>query len=83
MDSGYWAWDSATNDFLWVSGVWRVAPSGMRWIPGYWAPCAEGHQWVSGFWILADAETVDSTALTIEQVVDRVLELGRERSLWA
>jgi CMP/dCMP kinase len=30
-----------------------------------------------------DAETVDSTALTIEQVVDRVLELGRERSLWA
>jgi CMP/dCMP kinase len=30
-----------------------------------------------------DAEVVDSTALTIEQVVDRVLELGRERSLWA
>lgn len=30
-----------------------------------------------------DAEVVDSTALTIEQVVDRVLELGRERSLWS
>jgi cytidylate kinase len=30
-----------------------------------------------------DAEMVDSTALTIEQVVERVLELGRERSLWA
>ena len=30
-----------------------------------------------------DAEVVDSTALTIEQVVYRVLELGRERSLWA
>jgi cytidylate kinase len=30
-----------------------------------------------------DAEVVDSTALTIEQVVNRVLELGRERSLWA
>ena len=29
-----------------------------------------------------DAEVIDSTALTIEQVVDRVLELGRERSLW-
>jgi CMP/dCMP kinase len=29
-----------------------------------------------------DAEVVDSTALTIEQVVHRVLELGRERSLW-
>jgi cytidylate kinase len=30
-----------------------------------------------------DAEVVDSTALSIEQVVHRVLELGRERSLWA
>jgi cytidylate kinase len=30
-----------------------------------------------------DAEVVDSTALTIEQVVHRVLEWGRERSLWA
>lgn len=30
-----------------------------------------------------DAETIDSTSLTIGQVVDRVLELGRERSLWA
>jgi CMP/dCMP kinase len=30
-----------------------------------------------------DAKVVDSTALTIEQVVHRVLEWGRERSLWA
>lgn len=30
-----------------------------------------------------DAEVVDSTALSIEQVVHRVLVLGRERSLWA
>jgi cytidylate kinase len=30
-----------------------------------------------------DAEVVDSTALTIEQVVNRVLELGRKRSLWS
>ena len=29
-----------------------------------------------------DAEVIDSTALTIEQVVHRVLELGRRRSLW-
>jgi CMP/dCMP kinase len=31
----------------------------------------------------SDAVAVDSTALTIEQVVHRVLQLGRERSLWA
>jgi cytidylate kinase len=29
-----------------------------------------------------DAEVIDSTGLTIEQVVDRVLEIGRSRSLW-
>ncbi len=29
-----------------------------------------------------DAEVIDSTAQTIEQVVARVLELGRERALW-
>src|SRR5689334_9895592 len=23
---GYWAWDDERNDFLWVSGVWRVPP---------------------------------------------------------
>jgi cytidylate kinase len=29
-----------------------------------------------------DAEVIDSTALPIEEVVDRVLELGARRSLW-
>ena len=29
-----------------------------------------------------DAEVIDSTGLTIEQVVDRVLDIGRSRSLW-
>jgi cytidylate kinase len=29
-----------------------------------------------------DAQVIDSTGLSIEQVVDRVLALGRERSLW-
>jgi len=30
-----------------------------------------------------DAEVIDSTGLSIEQVVDRVLESGRMRALWA
>jgi cytidylate kinase len=29
-----------------------------------------------------DAEVIDSTGLSIEQVVDRVLDAGRRRSLW-
>jgi len=30
-----------------------------------------------------DAEVIDSTSLTIEQVIDRVIALGRARALWA
>jgi CMP/dCMP kinase len=30
-----------------------------------------------------DAEVIDSTGLSIGEVVDRVLEIGRSRSLWA
>jgi hypothetical protein len=50
--SGYWAWDEERDDFLWVSGVWRIPPTGREWVegrwervdgeycrsPGYWAP---------------------------------------------
>ena len=25
-----WSWDDETNDFIWVSGCWRVPPPGMR-----------------------------------------------------
>lgn len=47
---GYWAWDEDRNDFIWVSGVWRVIPPGHEWVPGYWAPVGAGVQWISGFW---------------------------------
>jgi cytidylate kinase len=30
----------------------------------------------------ADAHVIDSTELTIDEVVNRVLELGRNRTLW-
>jgi len=30
-----------------------------------------------------DAEVIDSTGLSIDQVIDRVIALGRERALWA
>jgi len=48
---GYWAWDTDRNDFLWVSGFWRVPPEGRRWVPGYWNKVDDGWQWVSGFWV--------------------------------
>lgn len=47
---GYWGWDDDREDFIWVSGAWRVVPPGRQWIPGYWSPCKGGYQWISGYW---------------------------------
>jgi len=48
---GYWGWDDDRNDFIWISGTWRVVPPGRQWIPGYWVNSAgDGYQWISGYW---------------------------------
>jgi hypothetical protein len=47
---GYWNWDAGRNDFVWVSGCWRVPPPGRKWVPGYWAQANGQWQWVSGLW---------------------------------
>ncbi len=47
---GYWFWSAADNEFVWVSGVWRVPPPSQRWVPGYWENAAGGVRWISGFW---------------------------------
>ena len=56
--SGYWAWDEDRDDFIYVSGVWRVPPEDRRWVPGYWTEADGGFQWISGFWAPIEAEEV-------------------------
>jgi hypothetical protein len=53
---GYWAWDSDRNDFLWVSGFWRVPPPDRKWVPGHWGDGEGGWQWVPGFWAAAERQ---------------------------
>jgi hypothetical protein len=53
---GYYAWDDDRQDFLWVSGCWRVKPDGKEWVPGYWREVGAQWQWVPGFWALAHAD---------------------------
>lgn len=48
--AGYWSWDDDRKDYVWVSGLWRMAPAGRRWLPGHWQPIDKGWQWVAGFW---------------------------------
>jgi hypothetical protein len=58
---GYWAWDDERNEYIWVSGIWRVPPPDRQWIPGYWDPVASGYQWISGYW--ASVNTTESVYL--------------------
>jgi len=48
--SGYWAWDDAQSDFIWISGIWRDTPPDRRWVPGYWNAEGDGYRWISGIW---------------------------------
>jgi hypothetical protein len=47
---GYWSWDDDRQDFLWVSGFWRVPPPHHQWVPGNWQQVEGGWQWTPGFW---------------------------------
>lgn len=47
---GYWYWSQERNDFVWVSGVWRLPPPDHAWINGFWTQSEEGWVWVKGFW---------------------------------
>ncbi len=47
---GYWGWDDEREQFIWVSGVYRVPPVGRRWVPGHWQEAEGGFRWHSGFW---------------------------------
>src|SRR5947207_2331112 len=47
---GYWGWDNAQNDYVWVSGFWRVLPPDRQWVSGNWQEVQGGWHWVSGYW---------------------------------
>lgn len=56
---GYWSWSQQDNDFIWVSGTWRVPPPGHVWIEGKWKSFSEGWVWLPGFW--SSVEEADLT----------------------
>jgi hypothetical protein len=47
---GYWHFDDERQDYVWISGFWRVPPPGRVWVPGSWQEVAGGFQWTAGFW---------------------------------
>lgn len=48
---GYWDWDTTQNEFVWVTGTWRVPPAGKFWVDGFWRHVGgKGWERVPGFW---------------------------------
>ncbi len=56
---GYWEWDAGRNDFVWVTGTWRVAPPGRFWVNGYWKRDDKGWYRVPGFWSERKTDRLD------------------------
>jgi hypothetical protein len=56
---GYWDWDLAKGDFVWVTGTWRVAPPGRLWVNSYWKRDEKGWFRVPGFWSDRKTERID------------------------
>jgi len=56
---GYWTWDAKKNDFLWVTGTWRVPPPGRFWVNGYWKRDENGWYRVAGFWSDRQTDRID------------------------
>ncbi len=56
---GYWSWDAEGKEFVWVSGIWRIAPPGRNWLPGRWQKAEDGWQWSPGYWEVADKEETE------------------------
>ncbi|WP_406693865.1 hypothetical protein V5E97_22780 [Singulisphaera sp. Ch08] len=54
---GYWSWDPGRDDFVWVSGAWRVPPANSIWVESRWMRDAEGWYRVPGFWNPRQART--------------------------
>ena len=72
---GYWAWDDERDDYIWVSGIWRVPPPKRAWVPGYWNPVGNGYQWTPGYW----AEAADKEAVYMPEPPETV-EVGPSSS---
>jgi hypothetical protein len=68
---GYWSWDEDRNDFIWVSGFWRVLPPNRQWMPGYWHEADGQFQWVSGYWAAADQDEQEFIAEAPQPSLDQ------------
>ncbi len=56
---GYWEWDTNRDDYVWVTGCWRVPPPGKFWVNGFWKRGEQGYYRVPGFWSDRQTDRID------------------------
>ena len=47
---GYWDWDPARAEFVWMGGLWQVPPPGTIWVGSRWMRDGDGWYRRPGFW---------------------------------
>ena len=47
---GYWDWDPARAEFVWMGGIWQVPPPGTIWVGSRWMRDGDGWYRRPGFW---------------------------------
>ena len=56
---GYWAWDSARQEYVWAAGVWRIPPAGKFWVDGRWRRDEGGWYRIPGSWSDRRTDRID------------------------
>ncbi|MCS6975455.1 MAG: hypothetical protein NZM31_00415 [Gemmatales bacterium] len=79
---GYWAWDEESQDYLWVSGIWRNVPPGRRWVPGRYHRAVGGWQWVPGFWAVEDQQDLPVLPVPPERIPEAEPPRPREDAVF-
>lgn len=59
---GYWSWNEELNDYIWISGTWRIAPPNLVWISGQWKQFGSEWAWLRGFWSPVSQESIQYIA---------------------
>ncbi len=63
--SGYWAWLTDAEKYVWVSGLYRDIPPGRKWVAGAWEQTDGGYHWTNGYW--AEAQGNKSAVSPLRQ----------------
>lgn len=79
---GYWAWDEDSQDYLWVSGIWRNIPPGRRWVPGRYHRAVGGWQWVPGFWAVEEQQELPVLPVPPERIPEAEPPRPREDAVF-